>query len=103
MLRHLRQVLVNGHQVVRLATRIGEALLQEFVEGSELVEPPALSGADFAKIAPQFHEFGVSLALDACLPSEDLLDLGQHEQSSLAIDLRGHQRLSADPQTGQAN
>src|SRR5487761_968709 len=103
MLRHLRQVLVNGHQVVRLATRIGEALLEEFVEGSELVKPPVLPGADLAKVAPQFHEFGVSLAFDACLPSENLLDLGQHEQGSLAIELRGHQRLSVNPKTGQAN
>src|SRR5579872_6299356 len=103
MLRHPRQVLVNRHQVISLTTRVREAFLEEFIEGAELVKPPVLSCPNLAEVAPEIDEFPIPFALHPFLPSQDLLNPGEHKQGSPAIELRRHQRLPVNPQAGQAN
>ncbi len=75
-------MLMNGHQVVSFPPGFGKPFLQELIEGFEIVEPPVLPGPDLAQVATELHKPGIALPIDGLLPAQDLIDLGQHEQSS---------------------
>src|SRR5260370_35707026 len=51
---------------------------------------------------PQFDDLGIALRLFPLLPCEDLVDLVQYEERSLAIELRWHRRVPSK-QARQAN
>src|SRR5262249_30451701 len=87
------QMLVNGHQVVRLAPRLRESSFKKLVKGLQLFQAPVLPGAYFAEIPAKFDEFGLFLALLSRFPGEDLVDLRQHEQRSFLVQLRRHWRI----------
>ncbi len=70
-------MLVDGHQVVGLAPRFRKALLEELIEGLQIIEPPVLPGADFAQVAAELHKPRVALPILGLLPAQDLIDLGR--------------------------
>ncbi len=64
-----RQVLMDRHQVVSLATGLREAVLQIIVKRIELLQSPVLVRAHFTQISSEFDEPGVTLAIHLPLPS----------------------------------
>jgi hypothetical protein len=66
---------MNGHQVIGLPPGVREAPLEEFIKRFQLVQPPVLSGADFAEITTQIHEALIPFVRPILVPSEDLVDL----------------------------
>src|SRR6185369_4260829 len=82
-----RQVLMDRHEVVRLPPGLREPPRQKFVKGLQFLQPPVLTCPHFAQISPQFYKPGISLCFRAPLPSQDLVDFGQNEQSPFAIEL----------------
>ncbi|MGA8073042.1 MAG: hypothetical protein WB995_06160, partial [Candidatus Acidiferrales bacterium] len=48
--RDLRQMFMDGHQVVGFAAGLREFPLQELIEGLQIIEAPVLPGTDFAQI-----------------------------------------------------
>jgi hypothetical protein len=67
-------MLVDGHQVVGLAPGFWELLLQELVEGSQVVEAPVLSRMDFTEVAAEIDEADVAFLTRGCFPRQDLVD-----------------------------
>ena len=84
-------MLVDGHQVVGLASRAWESLLEKLIEGLEIVEPPVLPGSHLTQVAAELHKPGIALPIDGLLPAQDFIDLGQHKQSPASVELRRHQ------------
>src|SRR5207302_716016 len=58
--RFWRQMLVDGHQVVRLPSRFREPPRQELVKRSQVLQPPVLSSPHLAQISAQVDEAGVA-------------------------------------------
>src|SRR6185369_17254088 len=87
-----RQVLMDRHEVIRLPPRFREPSRQKLVKGLQFLQPPVLPRPHFTKVSSQFYEPSVPLCFRAPLPSQDLVDLGQNEQSSFAIELGQHGR-----------
>src|SRR5205807_7440371 len=56
----------------------------------------------FAQIASELDKAGIFLRLFALLPSQDLIDLGEHEPSPLAVQL-GRKRRMFSNSAHQAN
>src|SRR5207244_3663842 len=81
------QVLVNGHQVIGLASRLREPPLQKLIEGLQLFQAPVLASSDFAEVSSEFHKACVFFSFFALLPSQDLIDLRKHEERPLRIQL----------------
>src|ERR1017187_2510002 len=85
-----RQVFVDGHQVVRLSSRLRKPLRQKLVKRLQVLQPPVLPCPHLAQIPAKLHEASVPLRLFLPFPSQDLVDLGQNKEGTLAIELRGH-------------
>ena len=47
----------------------------------------------FAQIPSQLHKASIAFRLSSSFPGQDLVDLGENEQSSLAIELGRHRRI----------
>src|ERR1039458_9838657 len=97
------QVLVDGHQVVGLASGFRELPLQELVERTDVVHPPVLSCPNLAEIAAEFDELRIPFSIGGLLPSQDLVDLREYKHGTPAIELRSHQSPSVSRQAHQAN
>ena len=52
-----------------------------------MLYPPILSRANFAQITSEFHEPRIALDFLPLFPSQDLVDLSEHEQRSATIEL----------------
>ena len=74
----------------------------QLVKRFQVLQPPVLPGPDFAEISSEFHKPGIYLRFLALLPGQDLIDLGEHELSSPAIELGQHRRISSN-EARQAN
>src|SRR5439155_23026488 len=61
-----------------------------------------LPGPHFAEISSQFHKPGIFFRFLALFPGEDLVDFGEHELSSPAIELGKHGRTFSN-EARQAN
>ena len=83
---------MNGHQVIRLPSRFREPLLEKLIEGMKIVEPPVLPAPHFTEITAELDEPRIALPLRRSLPTQDLIDLGQDEQSPATVELRSHKR-----------
>src|ERR1700730_11338490 len=83
-------MLVDGHQVERLPSRLREPPRQELVKRLQAFEPPVLTGPHLAQIPAQIDEAGVALHLFLLFPRQDLVDLRQNKEGTLAIKLRRH-------------
>src|SRR5205814_550160 len=57
------QPLMNGHQVVGLASGLREPELQKIIKGLQPLQPPVLSSPYFAEIAPELNKAGVALVV----------------------------------------
>jgi hypothetical protein len=64
---------------IRFAPGFGELLLEEFIEGRQVVHPPVLPGAHFAEVPAELNEACIALLLGPLFPGQDLIDLRQHE------------------------
>jgi hypothetical protein len=60
---------------------------QKVIEGLQVLQPPILPRPHFIQIPSQFHEPGVPLGFGPPLPGQDLVDLGQNEQSPPGLSL----------------
>src|ERR1019366_1697990 len=85
-----RQVLVDGHQVVGFPSRFRKPPCQELVKRLQVFEPPVLPCPHLAQIPAKLDETSVALCVFLLLPGQDLVDLGEDKQGSLAIELGGH-------------
>src|SRR5580700_87422 len=97
------QLLVDGHQVVGLASGLWELPLQELIERTDVVHPPVLPCPNLAQIAAEFDKLRIPFALRCLLPSQNLLDLREHKHRTPAIELRSHEFPSVSRQARQAN
>src|ERR1700747_1883967 len=97
------KLLVDRHQVIRLAPRLREAFRQEIIEGAEVFEPPVLASSHFAQISTQFDEPRVLLLLGMALPGQDLIHLVENEQSAAPIQFGFHEYTPVSRQIGPAN
>src|SRR5205807_459596 len=88
-----RQMLVDGHQVVRFPSRLREPPRQELVERLQVLQSPVLSRSHFAEIPTEVDKSGVPLCLFLPFPGQDLVDSRQNEEGSLAIEFRWHRRI----------
>ena len=90
----LRQVFVDGHQVVCLPSLPSQFWKSSF-RGSRRTTPASLLSSIVPPALPQIsakvHEASISLCLS--LFFHDLVDLSQNKESSLAIELRRHRRV----------
>src|SRR5881397_3287032 len=77
-------------------------LLASFANSSPVVQPPVLPGPHFAQISSQFHKPGIFLHFLALLPGQDLINFGEHELGSPAVELGRHRRISSN-EARQAN
>src|SRR5437899_3641141 len=93
-LSHLRgQVFMDRHQVIGFSSRFGKPPLQKLVKRFQVLQPPVLPRPHFAQIATELDKTGIFLRLFALLPSQDLIDLGEHEPSPLAVQLGRKRRM----------
>src|SRR5690242_15727307 len=81
-----------GHQVVGFAPRLREPPLQEIIEGRQLLEPPVLTRPHLTQITPKLNEASVLFRFLSPLPTEDLVNLRQHEHCTFLVQLRRHRR-----------
>ena len=88
MLRDLRQILVDGHQVIGLPARFRESLLKELIKRFQVLQPPVLSCPNLAQILPELDEPHVPLLVLRLLPGENLIDLVKDKQGPPAIEFR---------------
>jgi hypothetical protein len=82
---------VDRHQVVRLPSRLRKPSFQEL--RLHVFHPPVLSRPHFAQITPEFNEAGIPLRFLLLFPGQNLIDLGQNEQSPSTIELGQHGRV----------
>src|SRR6266513_5897358 len=78
---------MDRHQVIGFSSRFGKPPLQKLVKRFQVLQPPVLPRPHFAQIATELDKAGIFLRLFALLPSQDLIDLGEHEPSPLAVQL----------------
>ena len=83
---------MDRHEVVSLPPGLREPPRQKLIKGLQFLQPPVLPRSHFTEISSQLHEPGVPFGLRPPLPGQDLVDLGQHEQGPLAIELGQHGR-----------
>src|SRR5207253_10903107 len=93
---------MDRHQVIGFSSRFGKPPLQKLVKRFQVLQPPVLPRPYFAQIATELDKAGIFLRLFALLPSQDLIDLGEHEPSTLAVQL-GRKRRMFSNYAQQAN
>src|ERR1017187_818701 len=81
------KLMTNPFQVVRLSSRFREPPRQELVKRTQILQPPVLSRPNLAQIPAEIDKAGVALCLFLFFPRQDLVDLGEDKQCSLAIEL----------------
>jgi hypothetical protein len=84
---------MDRHQVVCLPPRLRKPSRQKLVKGLQFLQPPVLPRPYFTQVSSQFNESGIPLGFRPSLPGQDLIDLGQNEQSPFAIELGQHGRI----------
>jgi len=81
---------VNRHHVIGLSSGFRKPPLQEFIKRPQVLQPPVLACPHFAQIPSQFHKASIFLGFLALLPGQNLIDFGEHELGSPAIELGQH-------------
>src|SRR5215469_14363491 len=94
---------MDSEQVIRFSPGFWKTLLQEFIEGFQILEPPVLSGSHLAEILAQFDEALVAFVLLGLLPGQDLINFPQDQERSLAIEFGSHKGPRVNPQVRPAN
>src|SRR5215469_18126027 len=96
-------MLVDSEQVVSLSARLGKAFFEKLIEGFQVLEPPVLSGSYLTEILAQFHEALVAFVFFGLFPGQDLINLPQDQECSLAIEFGSHEGPRVNPQVRPAN
>src|SRR5215472_1999510 len=94
---------MDGDQVIGFPPRFRETLLEEFIEGFQVFKSPILSGSHFTEILAQFDEALVAFVLFGLFPGQDLINLPQDQERSLAIEFRSHKGPRVNPQVRPAS
>src|SRR5215472_3093059 len=96
-------MLMDSEQVVGFPSGLREALLEEFIEGFQVLEPPILAGSYLAEILAQFDEALVAFVLFGLFPGQDLINLPEDQECSLAIEFGSHNGPRVNPQVRPAS
>src|SRR6185369_12131476 len=86
-LRNPRQLFMDSHQVISLASGFGELLFQKLVKRRQVVQPPILSGTHLTQVAAEFYESHIPLLIRILLPCQNLIDLRENDKSPAPIEL----------------
>src|SRR5215469_5249786 len=96
-------MLVDSEQVVSLSARLRKAFFEKLIEGFQVLEPPILAGSYLTERLAQFDEALVAFVLFGLFPGQDLINLAEDHECSLAIEFGSHKHPRVNPQVRPAS
>src|SRR6516164_304018 len=96
-------MLVDSEQVISLSARLRKTFFEKLIERFQVLESPILTGSHLAKILAQFDEALVAFVLFGLFPGQDLINLSQDQECSLAIEFGSHNGPRVNPQVHPAS